>query len=151
MKARRKVRRDEEFGNRLTKAMDDLPIKPSALARELGVTDVTVSRWRAGQLPDRDRVPQLAQILGVSEAWLWRGNEGAQSASALAQSPLQANILSRVFGRVVGEVTVASRGGAVPLEVAMRALARLYDAAVGVGTASDAVPQQPRARGQASA
>lgn len=65
--------RDAAFKRRLIEAMDAARIRPTALADRLGVHATTVSRWRAGEIPEAGTLTALASALAVRVDWLKTG------------------------------------------------------------------------------
>ncbi|MBA3836544.1 MAG: hypothetical protein C0499_02655 [Zymomonas sp.] len=46
-------------------------LSQSAIARDVGVVDSTIGRWRTGEMtPDTDQIKALAEALEVSHYWL---------------------------------------------------------------------------------
>ena len=69
------------FGRRLKEAMAAKGLSNADVAAALGVHTITVSKWRTGSQPvESTRVPRLAEVLGVSEAWLLVGDAATASA-----------------------------------------------------------------------
>lgn len=67
----------KDFGKRITEARLALApvvgknVSPSALARAMGVSEVTVGRWERGEKePGLERFARLAAVLGVTPEWL---------------------------------------------------------------------------------
>lgn len=57
---------------RLQEAMRDTGKKQIDLANETGLSHSTISRYLSGQVePRREAVHRLAQVLNVTEMWLW--------------------------------------------------------------------------------
>ena len=66
----------KRFGQRLKEAMTAKGLSNPDIAGALGVHTITVSKWRSGTQPvESHRVPRLAEVLGVTEAWLWGDGE----------------------------------------------------------------------------
>jgi transcriptional regulator with XRE-family HTH domain len=69
--------------DRIREARDQAGISQTELARLLGVTRSACSQWESsgGTAPRRDRLEQLAGLLGVSFEWLatGRGADGSQT------------------------------------------------------------------------
>lgn len=56
-------RKNEEFGERVRKARIELDLTNAELARRLKVTERTVVRWQAGEVPPYGRLSGLAHEL----------------------------------------------------------------------------------------
>ncbi len=56
--------------------------KQNELAARLDVSPNIVSRWESGVLPTAERLIQLADLFGVTESWLLRGDASEQPAKA---------------------------------------------------------------------
>ena len=57
----------KETGNKIARKRKDLGMTQSEFADKLSVTRQTVSRWEAGTvLPYIDKIPDIAELLGVS-------------------------------------------------------------------------------------
>ena len=60
-----------ELKDRLYEALDDIQMKPIELSERTEVPKSMVSYYLAGKsVPKADRIYKMAQVLGVSEAWL---------------------------------------------------------------------------------
>lgn len=56
-----------EGAARLDRALDRKRVSNTALAKELGVTDATVSRYRSGErAPDPDTLAKICRVAGIS-------------------------------------------------------------------------------------
>jgi transcriptional regulator with XRE-family HTH domain len=64
-----------DFAKRLAKAMGDARITQAVLAKRLGVTQPTVSRWLSGSMPQMKVSIALCSALGVQHEWLIFGIE----------------------------------------------------------------------------
>lgn len=64
--------------DRIREAREQAGISQTELARLLGVTRSACSQWEStgGTAPRRERLEQLAQLLGVSFEWLATGRGG---------------------------------------------------------------------------
>lgn len=64
------------IGARIRQARERSGLSQTALAHKLGITRSACSQWEAddGTAPRRERLEQLAQLLGVSFEWLATGN-----------------------------------------------------------------------------
>lgn len=66
-----KNERPGELRDRLREALNDNNMRPIELAEKTGVPKSMVSYYLSGKsVPKADRVYKMAQVLGVSEAWL---------------------------------------------------------------------------------
>lgn len=70
------------IGARIRAAREQLGLSQAQLARTLGITRSACSQWEAsdGTAPKRERLEQIAQLLGVSYEWLATGRSGPESA-----------------------------------------------------------------------
>ena len=60
-----------ELRDRLREALSNVGMKPIELSEKTGIPKSMVSYYLSGKnIPKSDRVYQIAQVLGVSEAWL---------------------------------------------------------------------------------
>ena len=81
------------LGQRLKEAMAARGLSNVDVASALGVHSITVSKWRGGSQPvEPNRLPRLAEVLGVSEAWLLVGDAGTPAVSATAQAARPADL-----------------------------------------------------------
>ena len=56
-----------DLGNKMARKRKDMGLTQIEFAEKLNVTRQTVSRWEAGTvMPDIDKIPDIAEILGVS-------------------------------------------------------------------------------------
>ena len=56
-----------QFGKKLKTLMADCCLTVSGLAKKMGVSESTIDKWRRGEaLPRIDKLPRLAEILGVT-------------------------------------------------------------------------------------
>lgn len=79
------------FGRRLQSAAEKKKFNQAGLAKELGLTSGTFSRyWNGERLPPADTLVDVAEQLGVSPRWLIRGSE---SQSQTAEAASSANIV----------------------------------------------------------
>ncbi len=64
------------IGERIRQARERSGLSQTALAHKLGITRSACSQWEAddGTAPRRERLEQLATLLGVSFEWLATGN-----------------------------------------------------------------------------
>ena len=66
-----KNERPAELSNRLREALNDNNMKPIELAERADVPKSMISYYLSGKsVPKADRIYKMAQVLGVSEAWL---------------------------------------------------------------------------------
>ena len=65
--------------DRIREAREQAGVSQTELARLLGVTRSACSQWESatGTAPRRERLEQLAQLLGVSFEWLATGRGGS--------------------------------------------------------------------------
>lgn len=78
---------DKGFARRVQQALSASNLGQNELARQLGVSQSTVSDWmRKGARPHSDVLSRLPAILGVSADWLLSGR-GPKTAPALALTP----------------------------------------------------------------
>lgn len=65
-----------EFMKRFAEAIDNSGVPQAKIAEKLGVTDVTVCRWRAGiRKPKGEYLGMFCRIVGVSPEWLLWGTK----------------------------------------------------------------------------
>ncbi len=89
------------FAERLKKAREDARLSMAKLAEKIGVASPMIHQYEHGQsIPSLDRLPELANSLGVSSSWLIgessdpepimpsNSNESAQDSIKLAQLKL---------------------------------------------------------------
>lgn len=71
--------------NRIREAREQAGISQTELARLLGVTRSACSQWESeqGTAPRRERLEQLAQLLGVNFEWLATGRGGGDHPAAV--------------------------------------------------------------------
>lgn len=83
------------IGARIRAAREQLGLSQAQLARSLGITRSACSQWEAsdGTAPRRERLAQIAQLLGVSYEWLATGRSGVESGVGEA-SPRYASSLT---------------------------------------------------------
>jgi transcriptional regulator with XRE-family HTH domain len=69
------------FPDRLKQAIEDRGFNQSSLARTLGVSQTTVSRWERGEnTPSEEEINKLCYALRVNRHWLV-GGEGPRTAT----------------------------------------------------------------------
>jgi transcriptional regulator with XRE-family HTH domain len=67
----KKMSNKVDFKDRLQEAMRDRGLRASDIVEQTGIPKVTVSYYLSGKTqPKADRLYTIAQLLGVSEAWL---------------------------------------------------------------------------------
>ncbi len=66
---------DRDFADRLAQAMNKAGFNQARLAKALGVSAPTVSRWLEGAMPHRLVAIRLCSALGVQHEWLMFGIE----------------------------------------------------------------------------
>jgi len=73
---------NEFFAERLRRLRKARGFTQVLLGERLGITYHAIGRWeRAYDAPDRDRIPDLARLLGVSTDYLLTGRENAHIAA----------------------------------------------------------------------
>lgn len=89
-----------ELGNKIARKRKDIGMTQIEFADQLAVTRQTVSRWEAGSvLPDIDKIPDIAEILGVSCDYLMKDDvteEGSASPKYRISRLLQETVGKRV-------------------------------------------------------
>lgn len=76
------------FSDRLRNARAESGLSRQQIADKLGITYQSVSEWETkGNRPRQDRLQKLAQVLGVSEAWLATGEGTGQIQPVMAYAP----------------------------------------------------------------
>lgn len=96
----------EEFGHRLAQARrekavrDRRDVSQRDVAKAVGTTPPTVSRWEAGlTMPNDGKLKKLALFLGVARSWLRYGNEvRAVAVGELAPNPAKERAAGRKKG-----------------------------------------------------
>lgn len=78
----------DTLGSRIRYARNNAGLTQQALADALGIQRVNISTWENGITnPETARIPQLAELLGVSESWmLSRSGEDPQPSNPKANS-----------------------------------------------------------------
>jgi len=67
----------ETFGSRLRHARKAKKLTQQQVADALGINRVNISTWESDDTkPEAVRIPDIVEVLGITEAWLFRG-EGA--------------------------------------------------------------------------
>ena len=75
----------QKLGEKIAQKRRDLGVTQIEFAEKLSVTRQTVSRWEAGTvLPDIDKIPDIAALLGVSCAYLLNDASADQTGAAPA-------------------------------------------------------------------
>ena len=88
----------KDFGKKLAQKRKDLGMTQNAFAERLSVTRQTVGRWEAGAaLPDIDKIPDIAAVLGVSCDYLL--NDAAAEESGAVCAPPVGLLLQEAKGR----------------------------------------------------
>lgn len=104
----------DEFGRRFRAARERASLTQQAIADQLDVPWRHVQRWDSGKvLPRAERIPQLAEILGVDVTYL--------------QEPVDENIIDRT-ARVAQENAVALRTALSLLDELLREVRQNRDA-----------------------
>ena len=89
-----------ELGNKIARKRKDIGMTQIEFAEQLAVTRQTVSRWEAGSvLPDIDKIPDIAELLGVSCDYLMKDDvteEGTAEPAYRISSLLQETVGKRV-------------------------------------------------------
>jgi|GEM_PF-2413662 len=69
------IQRTMSIGSRIKEAREKARISQAQLARQLNITRSACSQWESevGTAPRRERLEQIAEILGVSYEWLATG------------------------------------------------------------------------------
>lgn len=69
------------IGSRIKEAREKARISQAQLARQLNITRSACSQWESevGTAPRRERLEQIAEILGVSYEWLATGKSVASN------------------------------------------------------------------------
>lgn len=76
----------DTFGSRIRFARNAAKLTQQQVADHLRINRVNISQWESGiSNPEAQRIPELATLLNVSEAWLFRG-EG-QAPTKIGGSP----------------------------------------------------------------
>jgi transcriptional regulator with XRE-family HTH domain len=80
-----------DVGERIRQARETLRLTQGEFAGQLGVTRVSVARYEAGRVPNLGLLRKIAQLAGVTVAWLLAGaaDEGSQRAANDRPSPLE--------------------------------------------------------------
>lgn len=88
-----------ELGNKMARKRKELGLTQIEFAERLSVTRQTVSRWEAGSvLPDIDKIPDIASVLGVSCDYLLKDDVKEENA---AKSSGVSRLLQSLEGRRV--------------------------------------------------
>lgn len=110
-------------GDRLRIAREAANLSQRAIANHIGTVTQTVYRYEKGKTTPRERtLRSIADLLGVSYAWLVSGKEGSTPASALAAEKAFSEWLATPLGKSASEqerdlVRGVSWGGGVPTNV----------------------------------
>ena len=80
-----------DVGERIRQARETLRLTQGGFAGQLGVTRVSVARYEAGRVPNLGLLRKIAQLAGVTVAWLLGGvaDEESQHAANGSPSPLE--------------------------------------------------------------
>ncbi len=90
-----------ELGNKIALKRKNLGMTQIEFAEQLSVTRQTVSRWEAGTvMPDIDKIPDIASILGVSCDYLLK-DEAVDE-----EQTVSGNHLSRLLKNVEGKTVM---------------------------------------------
>ena len=74
-----------ELGGKIARKRKELGLTQIEFAERLSVTRQTVSRWEAGSvMPDIDKIPDIASVLGVSCDYLLKDDVKEEGATAPA-------------------------------------------------------------------
>jgi transcriptional regulator with XRE-family HTH domain len=76
---------EQFFSDRLKMALKSYPHNKGELARRVGVSPVTVSRWLAGRVPDTVYGSKLADELSVRFNWLIFGDGEMKTTAVVAE------------------------------------------------------------------
>ncbi len=80
MNLHEEVQTMNELGNKISRKRKDLGMTQIEFADKLNVTRQTVSRWEAGSvLPDIDKIPDIAALLGVSCDYLLKDDHNEEN------------------------------------------------------------------------
>lgn len=74
--------------------------KPNPIAKELGYSSATVTKWKHGTIPNGDTLREIANYFGVSVDYLL-GNEKQPEAPDLADTEMQDVIIYNRNGKTV--------------------------------------------------
>lgn len=89
------------LGERLRRRRKDLGLKQGDVAKQIGVSQETVSKWENGQVPDRHLFQSIAGFLGVTEYdvahYVFSPDEDAGLAERISQLEAQ---MALVLGRL---------------------------------------------------
>ncbi len=87
-----------ELGNKMALKRKNLGMTQMEFAEQLSVTRQTVSRWEAGTvMPDIDKIPDIARILGVSCDYLLKDEAEDE------EQTVSGNHLSRLLKNAEGK------------------------------------------------
>jgi transcriptional regulator with XRE-family HTH domain len=80
-----------DVGERIRQARETLRLTQGEFAGQLGVTRVSVARYEAGRVPNLGLLRKIAQLAGMTVAWLLGGvgDEESQCAANDRPSPLE--------------------------------------------------------------
>lgn len=97
-----------KMGEKITQRRKEIGMTQVELAEKMYVTRQTVSRWENNAvLPDLEKIPQLATLLGVTCDWLLTDSEGLSepaepvSPETTMQSAQPSRLLSGLIGKSV--------------------------------------------------
>lgn len=64
------------FSQRLTELMNNQDVSAYRMAKDIGTSDMNVSRWKSGKaMPNLEMIAKLAERLNVTTDYLINGNE----------------------------------------------------------------------------
>lgn len=109
----------ETFAYRLAEARKNRGLTQGQVAEKLYITTQSVSSWECGNsIPDTEKLPELAELYGVTADWLLSGKE--PSAEILE---VTSNLSDRLFNEVRMATYVSAYCNAKGLYQTRRALA----------------------------
>ena len=95
--------RMNNMGYKIAAKRKDMGMTQIEFAEKLSVTRQTVSRWEAGTvMPDIDKIPDIATILGVSCDYLLKdGQEDQENNTAVVPAKTVSRLLESIRGKKV--------------------------------------------------
>ncbi len=90
----------KELGRKIAQCRKDAGLTQIEFAENLSVTRQTVSRWEAGTvLPDIDKIPDIASLLGVSCDYLMKDDAEEESRAPVSRG--MERLLQQMVGKTV--------------------------------------------------
>jgi len=146
------ARVDADFAARLREAMAWAQARPATLAELVAVHRVTVSKWRAGEVPDDVNLAKLARALDVNRAWLATGRgsmhdpdgsgtltgavaPGADPSVSALTSFVGLEPEQRLVGAILEVAQADQRGDVLPVTRLIALLQAVFDAGVEAASA----------------